>query len=252
MSGWLTGVGPAGTALALLLLGHVLGDFVFQPDAMAKHKHRVGPLLTHVGVVTVVHLLAFLPLLTLQTGMVVVAIGVAHLLIDTITSRLRHRSVMPEPHRFLGDQLAHLLVILVGWSLLDASAWTGAPVVTALGGMGRLPWDELTTGAVYVAAFAFAHVGGNTIVRGVLPELELESETEDLEVGYLIGTLERWIILLLGLAGLWEAVAIVVAVESIARFEELKERAFAEYFIIGTLTSVLVATVLVVLVSTLV
>lgn len=252
MSGWLTGLGSSGTALALLLLGHVLGDFVFQTEAMAMNKHRVGPLLTHVAVVTVVHLVALLPLVTLRTGLLVVAIGLSHLLIDAVTSRLRHRAAMPEPHRFLGDQLIHLLVIFAGWSLLDASAWMGGPVVNALGGMGRVPWAEVTTAAVYVAAFAFAHVGGNTIVRGVLPEREPESDTEDLEVGYLIGTLERWIILLLGLAGLWEAVAIVVAVESIARFEELKERAFAEYFLIGTLTSVLVAIVLVILVSTLV
>lgn len=252
MSGWLTGLGPAGTALALLLVGHVLGDFVFQTDAMARSKHRVGPLLTHVGIVTVVHLLAFLPLLSLRTGLLVVGVGAGHLLVDAVSARLRHRSDGSELHLFVGDQLAHLIVILGAWALLDASAWTGAPVAAALGGTGRLPWAALTTAAVYVAAFAFAHVGGNTIVRGVLPEPQPESGTDDLEVGYLIGTLERWIILLLGLAGLWEAVAIVVAVESIARFEELKERAFAEYFIVGTLTSVLVAIGLVILVSRLV
>lgn len=44
---------------------------------------------------------------------------------------------------------------------------------------------------------------------------------------------------------MWQAVALVVAVKSIARFEELKQRAFAEYFLVGTLTSVLVAIVLV-------
>lgn len=43
MSGWLTTLGPEGTALALLLLGHVLGDFVFQTDALARNKHRWGP-----------------------------------------------------------------------------------------------------------------------------------------------------------------------------------------------------------------
>jgi len=43
MTGWLTALGPAGTALALLLLGHVLGDFVFQTDELARTKHRVGP-----------------------------------------------------------------------------------------------------------------------------------------------------------------------------------------------------------------
>jgi hypothetical protein len=253
MSGWLTALGPAGTALALLLLGHVLGDFVLQTDRMAKNKHRLGPLLSHVGIVMVVHVAAFVPLLTPQTAPVVVAIGVFHLLIDAVSSRFRHRGTTPAHRLFLGDQMAHLLVILVGWSLVDASTWTVGPVVTALGGVDRLPWSGMTTGALYLSAFVFAHKGGNALVRGVLPEEGPESEEEDdLEVGYLIGSLERWVILLLGLAGLWEAVALVVAVKSIARFEELKKRAFAEYFLVGTLSSVLVAVVLVVLLSVLV
>lgn len=252
MSGWLTALGPGGTALALLFLGHVLGDFVFQTDEMAKNKHRVSPLLSHVGIVIVVHVVAFIPLLTPQTALIVVLVGVFHFLIDAVSARLRHQGTTSAHHLFLGDQMAHLLIILVGWSLMDSSAWTVAPVVTTLGGVDRLPWPEMTTGALYVSAFVFAHEGGNTIVRGVLPKKGPESEEDDLEVGYLIGSLERWIILLLGLAGLWEAVALVVAVESIARFEELKKRAFAEYFLVGTLTSVLVAIILVVLVSILV
>lgn len=253
MSGWLTGLGPAGTALALLLLGHVLADFVFQTDAMARNKHRVGPLLAHGGIVLVVHLLAFVPLLTPQTALLVGFVGISHLLIDAVSARLRHRGATAAHHLFLGDQLAHLLVILVGWSLLDPSALTATPVVTALGGEVRLPWPAITAGALYLAAFVFAHEGGNTIVRGVLPAEGPEPDAaDDLEVGYLIGTLERWIILLLGVAGLWEAVAIVVAVKSIARFEDLKQRAFAEYFLVGTLTSVLVAIGLVAVLSVLV
>jgi hypothetical protein len=251
MSGWLTALGPAGTALALLLLGHVLGDFTFQTDELARNKHRVGPLLSHLGIVFVVHVGTFIPLVTPQTALVLVFVVVAHFGIDAISARVRHGR--PESvHLFLGDQLAHVLVLLLGWSLVDATAWTTAPVVTALGGAASLPWSEMTTGAIYLAAFVFAHEGGNTIVGGVLPADEPESDGKDLEVGSLIGTLERWIILLLGVAGLWEAVALVVAAKSIARFEELKKQAFAEYFLVGTLTSVLVAFVLVVLVSVLV
>jgi formate/nitrite transporter FocA (FNT family) len=43
-----------------------------------------------------------------------------------------------------------------------------------------------------------------------------------------------------------------VAAKSIARFEELKQREFAEYFLVGTLASVLVGIGLVALVSVLV
>lgn len=251
MNGVLTALGPKGTAFALLLLGHVLGDFVFQTDEQAKNKHRWVHLRSHVAIVIAVHVVAFIPLLTGRTALIVLSIGILHLSIDAVSARLRNRNGSAV-HLFLGDQVAHLLVLLVGWSLIGPSAWTQAPVVTALGGVDSLPWSGVTTGAVYVSAFAFAHEGGNTIVQGVLPEDGPESDENDLEAGYLIGSLERWIVLVLGLGGRWEAVALVVAAKSIARFEELKKRAFAEYFLVGTLASVLVAIGLTVLVSALV
>ena len=253
MTGWITALGPEGTALALLILGHVLGDFLFQTDAMAKNKHKFGPLLSHGAIVIVVHVVAFVPLLSLKTAPIVLFVGVFHLLIDAVSARFRQQEAT-SVHKFLGDQMGHLLVILVGWSLIDASAVTVAPVMTALGGGAGLPWAELSTGALYVSAFVFAHDGGNAIVRSVLPADGPESTDaeNDLEAGSLIGSLERWIILLLGLAGRWEAVAFVIAAKSIARFEELKKRPFAEYFLVGTLASVLVAIILAVLVSVLV
>jgi hypothetical protein len=252
MSAWLTSLGPAGTALALLVLGHVLGDFVFQTDALAMAKHRLRPLLTHWGIVCLVHVAVFAPLLTVQSVVVVAMIGLLHLPIDAVSAQLRERRG-GSALLFLGDQLAHLLVILAGWALLAPGVWRLTPLLTGIRGVTQLPWAAVTTGAVYLAAFVFAHEGGNAIVRGVLPaEDPIPDSDDDLEAGSLIGSLERWIILFLGVAGLWGAVGLVVAAKSIARFEELKEQAFAEYFLVGTLTSVLVAIALVGLVSVIV
>ncbi|MEF8775737.1 MAG: DUF3307 domain-containing protein [Haloarculaceae archaeon] len=244
-------MGPEGTAFALLLLGHVLGDFTLQTDEMATNKHRLGPLLAHGGVVISVHLVVLVPLLSSKTVLVVMSVGVAHVLVDAVTARLRHH-VGPSTRLFLGDQTVHLLVLLGGWSMLGAPTLTNSPVVSALGGISSLPWSEITAGAVYTSAFVFAHHGGNAIVQRVLPDDGPESKENDLEAGSLIGSLERWLVLALGLAGLWESVALVVAAKSVARFEELKERAFAEYFLVGTLASVLVAIGLVIVVSVLV
>jgi hypothetical protein len=113
----------------------------------------------------------------------------------------------------------------------------------------------VTTGAVYLSALAFAKEGGNAIVKGILPtedpgpEDDEDEDVKDLEAGSIIGTLERWIIIILGIAGRWEAVALVVAVKSIARFRLLDRRDFAEYFLVGTLASVLVAISIAILVQ---
>lgn len=59
--------------------------------------------------------------------------------------------------------------------------------------------------------------------------------------GATIGVLERMLVLTLVLLGQYAAIALIFAAKSIARFEELKDRQFAEYYLIGTLSSILFA-----------
>ena len=59
--------------------------------------------------------------------------------------------------------------------------------------------------------------------------------------GRLIGYLERWTVAFLAFSGSLAAVAFVVAAKGVVRASELKDREFAEYFLIGTLTSILLA-----------
>lgn len=243
MSGPVASMGAEGTALALLVLGHVLGDFALQTKGMVHDKDRWGPLLAHGAVLTAAQAVALTPMVTARTAGLVLAVGVSHVGVDAVKARL------DDPDRdslavFVGDQLVHLLVLVAVWTAMTPAAWTASPVVRAVDGVPPETWSRLANGAVYVSAFVFAWHGGNAIVRGVLPEWEPASDEDDLEAGATIGGLERLIVLALGLAGQWQAVALVVAAKSIARFEELKRRPFAEYFLVGTLASVLVAVAL--------
>lgn len=243
MSGLLASQGAEGAALALLVLGHVLGDFAFQTERMVAQKHRWRVLLQHGAVVTVVQGIVLVPLLTPRTAGLVFGIGVSHVAIDAVKGRVgeaRRQSVSV----FVGDQLLHLLVLLLVWMALPPAAWTTSPVVSAVGGVDPRTWSRMATGSVYLSAFVFAWHGGNAIVRSLLPDWNAETDGHDLEAGATIGGLERLIVLVLGLAGQWQAVVLVIAAKSIARFEELKRRPFAEYFLVGTLASVLVAILL--------
>jgi hypothetical protein len=60
-------------------------------------------------------------------------------------------------------------------------------------------------------------------------------------VGATIGVLERLLIVGFVLAGAQAAVGFVIAAKTIARFRQLDDRAFAEYYLLGTLASVSVA-----------
>ena len=53
--------------------------------------------------------------------------------------------------------------------------------------------------------------------------------------------LERTLVLVLVLYDHWAAIVLLFAAKSIARFEELKVRKFAEYYLVGTLMSLVTA-----------
>jgi hypothetical protein len=59
-----------------------------------------------------------------------------------------------------------------------------------------------------------------------------------LSVGRAIGIFERLLIAMLVVAHAEAAVALVIGVKTIARFRQLDDRAFAEYYLLGTLASV--------------
>jgi hypothetical protein len=63
------------------------------------------------------------------------------------------------------------------------------------------------------------------------------------QVGATIGVLERLLIVTLLLVGADAAIGFVIAAKTIARFRQLDDRDFAEYYLLGTLASVSVAIV---------
>ena len=103
----------------------------------------------------------------------------------------------------------------------------------------------LATGYLYVCG------RGMVIVRAVLdlPTLHMrrvEDRTTsaiDIARGRTIGALERALALTLVLLGEDAAIGWIIAAKSLARFKALEDREFAEYFLIGTLASFLLALV---------
>ena len=59
--------------------------------------------------------------------------------------------------------------------------------------------------------------------------------------GYLIGMLERMILILLGMNSRFESIGIILAIKSLARFKQLEDRIFAERYLVGTLLSLMIA-----------
>jgi diadenosine tetraphosphate (Ap4A) HIT family hydrolase len=59
----------------------------------------------------------------------------------------------------------------------------------------------------------------------------------DLSRGKLIGYIERLLVIILTFYSAYPAIAFIVTAKSIARFKQMDDRNWAEYFLLGTLTS---------------
>lgn len=107
---------------------------------------------------------------------------------------------------------------------------------------------------IATAALFTAIRGGTYIVRGVLkkagtfpkkkkPEKDDDPVDEaELSRGRLIGSLERITLAIIAAGGSYAALGFLVAAKGVVRFEEFEQnRDFTEYFLIGSLASVLVA-----------
>lgn len=100
-----------------------------------------------------------------------------------------------------------------------------------------------------VAGYWYATAGGARLVRLVLELVPVHEqptagggitvERDELARGRIIGILERAIVVTLVLLAEFGALGFVVAAKALARFRGLDDRDFAEYFLIGTLASVL-------------
>jgi hypothetical protein len=66
-------------------------------------------------------------------------------------------------------------------------------------------------------------------------------EMEPARVGQVIGYLERILIFALVLVDQWTAIGFILTAKSVARFKKLEKQEFAEYYLLGTLASTLVA-----------
>lgn len=229
---------------ALLLAGHMLGEYVTGPEGAGVYPRGGGGYARHGMAVLVWHLLLLVPLAQSYGPFLLLAAPLAaagHVLVDLLAGGLR----LPESRRLertLLDQGGHLAV-LWGTMVVVLSELPPLPPTGDAGGTLNLPAVGLI-----VASFAFNWGGGAAVVHGVLARFRLE---EDLAGGHgesvpgsgrAIGILERVLLLPLVILGEWGGIGLILAAKSLARFKELDSRPFAEYYLIGTLTSVVVAT----------
>ena len=216
--------------LLLVLLAHILADFQLQSQKMADLKVRRLPfLLLHLGIV-------FLPLLILSllfpaNFFYFLLVWLSHVAIDFLKfhSNAFIQKKNFEKYAFLLDQVLHLLAIFVFYFLF---AQKTAPA-----------WLE-DAASVVQALVLFAAIGKpvNIVFKLFFSKYQSREDNQDTiaGAGAMIGRLERLIMGLSLILGQYASIGLVFTAKSIARYNKISEsQSFAEYYLIGSLFSLI-------------
>lgn len=213
-----------------LLLAHLLGDFIWQPNSWVANKEAKK----HKSVYLYLHILLHGILVALLAGEIqfipyAILIAVTHGVIDLI--KLNFQKSTTKRTWFVVDQIAHIL-ILIGIVFLYKNK------TIELLWFGNQFWI-LITGLLFITKPTSIFI--KTIISIWSPE-ESNSHIDNslASAGNYIGILERLFVFGFILTGHFEAIGFLLAAKSIFRFGDLKEakdRKLTEYVLIGTLIS---------------
>lgn len=215
-----------------LILAHLLGDFLLQPNSWVADKERKKAGSVYLYLHILLHtVLAFVFLWNIELWWIAAVIGVSHFLIDW--AKLNFQNAKTKRTWFFVDQLLHVLVI-GGLSMLHFPYF-------------RLDDFFNSESLKLITAVVFLTVPSSIFIKTLISiwtPVTIEHsklQTESLvNAGKYIGILERLLVFVFILVDHWEGVGFMIAAKSVFRFSDLaeaKQRKLTEYVLIGTLLS---------------
>lgn len=214
--------------LIKLVLAHIIGDFLFQPDSWIEDKKnkkiKSKYLYYHIGI----HLIALLALLQFKLIAATILIVISHFIIDLIKiyiSNDKNARLL-----FIGDQIIHILIIL-------GAVYYYAPFTIDLEQI-YAPNILLFITFIILVTYVFSVI----IKQLIAPwDAEINKDKKSIDgAGKYIGILERLLVFGFVVANIWSAVGFLIAAKSVFRFGDLtsgRDRKLTEYVLIGTLLS---------------
>jgi len=219
-----------------LYLAHLVADFLLQPDWVSRRKTEIRPLAAHAAIHLVCAAAAVNVGLDRRVAGAIVSIALIHTLLDYAKARLSGDGWIA----FTADQAAHVLVVALA-SIWLTHSWPGTiDVIRSI----------VTRPLVYLYACAYVAVvfGGGYLVQKVTQSFLAATQSSLAQLkpglpnaGKYIGWVERILILTFIVGGYETAVGFLLGAKALVRYPEIKEDTqghFAEYFLVGTLTSV--------------
>lgn len=236
----------------LFFIGHVLGDFYFSNQISLCSQNNIDKnykdIIKHSVIYQIFFLLPII-LIGFNTEFVITifVIGISHYIIDTFVfliqknKLLNHISI--KNNLFYIDQIIHVFIIFISLWYLKSETISSQNTLTIF--KNDFYYIRLILGFLLIGKpsniifkkifirFKPASISKND------NELPIENNP-NINAGATIGILERILILICIINGLYSSIGLILTAKSIARYNRISnEPAFSEYYLLGTLSSVL-------------
>ncbi|WP_051189083.1 DUF3307 domain-containing protein [Halalkalibacillus halophilus] len=258
----------------LILLGHFISDFVLQSNKMIdnrsheKSKIRHTTLIKHVGIHLIVYNVLLLVWILVSESLTIQLMGqvlfatililLLHYMIDwlkvTVNTKFSRQRV--KVFSFIIDQLLHIIVITVvlhSVNLLNIDSFIGFTISEKIIAVIILILINTLVAGRFLSIVlekiappnSSEHVVEEEVDEDPTRKIVKKSRTyypdSDYQLGRYIGMLERILISMFVVANSVMGVTVLLAIKSLTRFKQFEDRRFAEYYLIGTLISIIIA-----------
>lgn len=227
----------------LLLLAHIIADFYWQPDKWVTDKreksYRSKYLYAHMAVVMV---LSYLFLGKWANPLPAILLGITHGLIDVVKLEFDKKGTVGW---FIGDQLAHLISILITAVILTSTFQAEFLHINAW--IHDKKFIAILTGA-FIAISPISFLVGMLTKpwRDELTKLSPNADDNLANAGRWIGMSERLLIFVFVILSQYSAIGFLIAAKSLLRYNDKATSGEipptyiskkSEYILVGTLLS---------------
>jgi hypothetical protein len=217
--------------LLKLLMAHLIGDFLLQPEKWVKAKEAKKLGAWQLYFHSLLHgLLVLLLMWDLNFWMWALLIAFVHLVIDSFKLLVQKNNT--KRALFFIDQLLHFISIYVIWLLYEGKYFS----FSFLKNTNLLLLITLVIFLTKPVSFAI-----KIFISKWTPDTIAGDDAVSLQsAGQYIGILERLLVFVFMITNEWQAVGFLLAAKSVFRFgnlQEAKDRKLTEYILIGTLLS---------------
>ncbi len=212
-----------------LLLAHLLGDFLLQPNSWVLDKENKKQKSKYLYIHVLLHgILAWIFVGEIAFGWFALVLAISHGLIDLL--KLQFQKKKTKRNWFVIDQILHLITIV-----MIASLYKNLTVDFTF--FNNQFW-------IMITGILFLTKPTSIIIKNIIsiwtPESKNKNDDSLQNAGNYIGIFERLFVFCFIITGHFEAIGFLLAAKSIFRFGDLKEakdRKLTEYVLIGTLLS---------------